>query len=242
MYIVALAAVLSALTISAQSVDEIVAKSLAARGGVDKIKTIQTQRLTGHISLGPDAEGPFMVEIKRGNKMREEMTLGGKVIIRTMSGSAGWIVAGDDEPQALPAGAVRNMSGGADIDGPLMDYKAKGNKVELQGKEKVEGRDAYKLMVSMASGQVRYEFIDCETYLGTKWQGKIAGGDKDFDVESYFHDYKKVDGVMFAFAIDSNTVGDPNKQKLVFDEVEVNIPLDDARFGKPTPAAAGTTK
>lgn len=230
---IAVAALLSTLSLSAQTVDEIVAKSLAARGGVDKIKAIQTQRLTGHISFGPDAEGPFMVEIKRGNKMRDELTMGGKLHIRTMSGSTGWTVAGDEEPQQLSAGAVRNMSGGADIDGPLMDYKAKGNKVELQGKEKVEGRDTYKLMVSMPDGQVRYEFIDCETYLGTKWQGKIANGDKTIDVESYFRDYRKVDGVMFAFAIDSNTVGEPTNQKLVFDKVEVNIPLDDARFGKP---------
>jgi hypothetical protein len=231
--VIAVVALFSALTLSAQTVDEIVAKSLAARGGVDRIKAIETQRLTGHISLSPDAEGPFQVAIKRGNKMREEMTIGGKTNIRTMSGTTGWVVDGAGEPQQLSAGAVRNMSGGADIDGPLLDYKAKGNKVELQGKEKVEGRDAYKLMVTMADGQVRYEFIDCETYLGTKWQGKIAGGDKDFDVESYFHDYRRVDGVMFAFAIDSNTVGDPNKQKLVFDKVEVNIALDDARFGKP---------
>lgn len=222
-----------ALSLYAQTVEEIVTKSLAARGGVDKIKAIQTQRLSGHISLGPDAEGPFMVEIKRGNRMREEMTLGGKTNIRILSGTAGWVVAGNGEPQALSAGAVRNMSGGADMDGPLLDYKAKGNRVELQGKEQVEGRDAYKLMVTLADGQVRYEFIDCETYLGTRWLGKITGGDKDFDVESYFHDYRPVDGVMFAFAIDSNTVGDANKQKLVFDKVEVNVPLDDARFEKP---------
>ena len=230
---IAIMALLATLSSSAQTVDEIVAKSLAARGGVDKIKAIQTQRLTGHISLGPDAEGPFMVEIKRGNKMREEMTIGGKTNIRTMSGATGWMVGGDDEPQPLPESAVRNMAGGADIDGPLLDYKAKGNKVELQGKEKVEGRDTYKLMVTTADGQVRYEFLDCETYLGTKWQGKLAGGEKDFEVESYFHDYRKVDGVMFAFAIDSNSVGESNKQKLVFDKVEVNVPLDDARFGKP---------
>lgn len=236
------AALLSALTMSAQTADEIVARALAARGGVEKIKAIETQRLTGRISLSPDAEGPFVVEIKRGNKMREEMTLGGKTNIRTMNGTTGWVVDGAEEPQPLSAGAVKNMAGGADIDGPLLDYKTKGNRVELQGKEKVEGRDAYKLMVTMADGQVRYEFIDCKTYLGTKWQGKISGGDKDFAVESYFHDYRKVEGVMFAFAIDSNPVGDTNKQKLVFDKVEVNILLDDARFGKPTPASAGDTK
>src|SRR4051812_4881670 len=70
----ALLSLLLTLSASAQSVDEIIAKSLAARGGVDKIKAIQSERLTGHISLGPDAEEPFLVEIKRGGKMRQEMT------------------------------------------------------------------------------------------------------------------------------------------------------------------------
>src|SRR3954452_15677532 len=107
------------LSASAQTVDEIIANSLAARGGVDKIKAVQTERLTGHISLGPDAEGPFIVQIKRGGKMRQEMTLDGKSNIRATDGVSGWALSGDGSMVDLSAGDIRNMAGGADIDGPL---------------------------------------------------------------------------------------------------------------------------
>jgi hypothetical protein len=221
------------LAARAQSVDEIIAKSLAARGGVDKIKAIQSERLTGHISLGPDAEGPFVVEIKRGGKMRQQMTLDGKPNIRATDGGSGWALSGDGSMIDLSAGDIRNMAGGADIDGPLFDYQAKGNRVEYAGKEKVNGKDAYKLTVTLKDGQVRNEYLDCETDLGVKWAGKISNGGKDFDVDSLFSDYRKVDGVMFAFQIDSETIGTPYKQKITFDTVEVNPPLDDSLFQKP---------
>jgi outer membrane lipoprotein-sorting protein len=225
------------LSAHAQSADEIIAKSLAARGGRDKIKAIQTERLTGHISLGENAEGPFVVQIKRGGKMRQEMTLDGKPNIRATDGVSGWALSGDGSLIDLSAGDIRNMAGGADIDGPLFDYQAKGNRVEYGGKEKVSGKDAYKLTVTLKDGQVRNEYIDCETNLGVKWSGKISNAGRDFDVDSLFSDYRKVDGVMFAFQIDSETIGTPYKQKITFDKVEVNPTLDDSLFQKPAQTA-----
>ena len=229
----ALLTFLVSIPADAQSVDEIIAKSLAARGGVDKIKAVQSERLTGRISLGPDAEGPFLVQIKRGGKIRQEMTLKDKLNIRATDGVSGWAVNEGADAIDLSAGEIRNMAGGADIDGPLMDYKAKGNTVEYAGKEKIEGKDAYKLMVTMKGGQVRTEYIDCESHLGVKWAGKINVNGQELDVESYFRDYRRVDGIMFAFLIDSDTVGTPFKQKITFDKVEVNPMLEDAIFAKP---------
>jgi hypothetical protein len=228
-----LLAFIVSITAHAQSVDEIVAKSLAARGGVEKIKAVQSERLTGHISLGPDAEGPFLVQIKRGGKIRQEMTLKDRVNIRASDGVSGWAVNDGADAVDLSAGDIRNMAGGADIDGPLMDYKAKGNQVEYAGKEKIEGKDAYKLLVTLKGGQVRTEYIDCESNLGIKWAGKINANGQELDVESFFRDYRNVDGVKFAFLIDSNTVGTPFKQKITFEKVEVNPTLDDALFAMP---------
>lgn len=223
---------------SAQTVGEVIAKAVAAKGGVEKIKATQSERLTGRISFGPDAEGPFLVEIKRGGKMRQEITINGKSSIRATDGVSGWAWGGSDEPSPLSAGDLKNMAGGADMDGPLLDYKSKGNQVVFAGKEKLDGKDAFKLVVTLKDGTVRNEYIDCDSYLGTKWTGKITGQDgKEFEVESFFHDYRKVDGLMFAFAIDSGTIGTDYKQKIVFNKVEINPAIDDARFGKPAASA-----
>jgi hypothetical protein len=125
------------------------------------------------------------------------------------------------------------MAGGADYDGPLVDPASKGDQVELMGTEMVEGSPAYKLKITLKDGDVRYDYIDSRTFLEAKWEGTIHNGGKDYVSASYFRDYRKVDGVMCAFRIDSETLGTPNRQKIVFDRVELNQVSDDARFEKP---------
>ena len=232
---------------SAQTADDVIAKAIAARGGIDKLRAVQTQRLTGSLTIGTHPPGPFMVEMKRGGKMRQEMTIEGQRALRVTDGTAGWKTSLDQGgiPQPLSAGELKNMAGGADIDGPLVDYKAKGNQVELEGKEKVEGNDTYKLKITQKDGAVRYDYIDATSYLEVKWQGEIEAGPQKYVAESFFRDYRPVNGVMYHYQIDSDTIGTPYKQKLVFDKIEVNPALDDAVFEKPpsaTPPAASSPK
>ncbi len=215
----------------AQSVDDVVAKTIKARGGIERIKHEQTQRLTGKISL-PAGSGPLMVEMKRPGMMREEVTLNGKSQIRTTNGTVGWGVGTLREasiPQQVDAQELHNLAGSADFEGPLVDYKEKGNRIELAGKEKIGKRMAFKLVISMKNGENRIDFVDCKTYLEVKWQGRLS----DNVFESYFRDYRRVKGLMYAFEIDSGLLGQPSNQKIVLDRVDVNPPLGDARFGKP---------
>jgi len=209
-----------------QSVDDVVAKAIAARGGVKRIKSLNTQRLTGRISLNSGDSGTVIVETKRPGMMREIVTLGDKSMIRTTDGIVGWAVGSLRnlaEPQQVNAEELRTLAASADFEGPLVDYKAKGNKIELAGKEKVGKRLAFKLAISMKNGENRIDFIDSKTHLEVKWQG-LANGNI---VESYFRDYREVKGLMYAFEIDSGS------QKIVFDKIEVNPKLDPARFSKP---------
>ncbi len=228
----------------AQTVDEIIAKALAARGGIPAIRAIHTERLTGHISFAKAPAGPFLVEIKRPGKMREEIGFGQKTLLQTTDGASGWklmITNGTGDPVALTAGEVRNMAGGADIDGPLLDYAKKGNKVELIGKENVGDKDAYKLKVTDKTGEVRYDYIDAKSFLEIKWEGQVENAGEKNTFASYFSDYRKVNGAMFAFTITSGTSDHPDAQKIVFDKVEVNVPLEDPLFGKPAAPQPGSS-
>jgi hypothetical protein len=234
----------SSLLLNAQTVEDVIAKAIAARGGVDKLKGIETQRLTGNITIGNHPPGPFMVEMKRGGKMRQEMTIDGQNATRTTDGSTGWKMSAENQglPEPLSDTELKNMAGGADIDGPLVDYKAKGNQVELQGKEKIDGSDAYKLKITQKDGAVRYDYLDSTSYLEVKWQGEIDAGTQKFVAESFFTDYRPVNGIMYHYQIESDTIGTPYKQKLVFDKIEINVPLEDAVFGKPIkPPTPGTS-
>jgi hypothetical protein len=231
------------LGLHAQSVDEIIAKALAARGGVPAIRALETERLTGHISFAQAPAGPFVVEIKRPGKMREEIGFGQKTLVQTTDGTSGWklmITSGTGDPVALTAGEVRNMAGGADIDGPLLDHAKKGNQVELVGKERVGDQDAYKLKVTGKTGDVRYDYIDAKSFLEIKWEGQVENAGEKNTFASYFSDYRKLNGVMFAFVITSGTADHPNGQKIVFDKVEVNLPLEESLFGKPVASQASS--
>ena len=223
--------------VKAQTADEIISKNLAARGGIAKIKGVETQRLEGEISFGQDSAKPFIVEMKRPGKMRDEIIIKGVKIIRTTNGKTGWVLnplSGSDTARPMNTDELDNSSGSAEIGGPLVDYKSKGNKITYAGKEKINGKEAYKLIVNMKDGDLRNDFIDCKTFLEIKWVGYILSKGKKTKVETYFKNYKRVNGLMYSFLLDSDTPGTTYKQKIVLKKIDINIPLKDSLFGKPT--------
>lgn len=220
---------------SAQTLDEIIAKSLAARGGLERLRSIQTEQLTGTISVAPEVSGPFQVTLERPGKIREQITLNGNASVRFSNGKLGF-ASTNTGLRPLTAAELANMASSADFDGPLLDHAAKHNHVELLGSQPVNGRDAYKLRVTLAGGEIRHDYIDCESFLEVKWEGNIrstAAAGETIGVESYFSDYRAVKGVKIAFRIESHTPGAASTQKLVFDKVEVDVPLAASLFELP---------
>jgi hypothetical protein len=231
---------------SQPTAEQIVERCITARGGAPALAAVTSRRMTGRVVFAGRDSGAFAVEMKRPGMMRQEMNLSSGTLISTLNGERGWAVRsmhGQAAAETLSAGQVRNMQGGADMDGPLVDWKAKGNQVELMGTEKVRGRDAWRLQVTQANGQKRVDFIDRQSNLEVKWEGAIDQGGQPVTFESYFSDYRPVNGVMHAFRIESGQAGKPLAQVLEFDRIDVNVPLDNAEFGPPqvaAPAAASS--
>jgi outer membrane lipoprotein-sorting protein len=227
---------------AAQTADEIVTKALAARGGVDKIKAVHSQRISGSIEFGPGATGPFIVELERPGKMHIEVTVQGQTLIRSYDGkSTGWIInpfATNKGVEPMTAEDISNIADESDFDGPLVDYKAKGNQIELAGKEDIEGKPAYRLKLTSKKGEARSYLFDAETFNLVRWEGTRKVGDKEVTWESLFRDYRDVNGLRFAFEIDSDAPGTEQSQKIIADKIELNPQIDESHFGKPpTPAA-----
>ncbi len=228
-----LAAVLAAPT-AAQTVDEVIAKSLEARGGLDKLKAIQAIRMTGKMSMGP-MELPMVIEMKRPASFRADITVQGTLAVQAYDGTTAWGISpmGTGQAEALPAEAAREMADQADMDGPLVDYKAKGHQVELLGKEKVEGSDAYKLKVTKKDGDVEYYFLDAESYLPVRVEAKRTVRGTEIEGESTIGDYKEAGGFLWPYSIQNAAKGRPEKHNLTVEKIEVNPALDDARFRMP---------
>ncbi len=223
----------SVLAANAQTLDEIVNLSLAARGGADKLRAMQSQRLKGTITSGAD-KGSLQVEIQRPASIREEFNFGNETVTRMSDGVHGWVVAGRNPGKELEAADIRNLTNSADLDGPLLDYAAKGTTIELAGTAEIGGRKHFKLAVLQKNGVERTDYIDAKTFLETKWEGKINIGDKEVRVASVFSDYRSVDGIAVAFRIDSQTEGFDEKQIIILESAEINLKFDPAHFRKPS--------
>jgi outer membrane lipoprotein-sorting protein len=229
------------LTAAAQTADEIVRKALDARGGIEKIKAVRTERISGRVSFSQGVEGTFVVELKRPLKMHVEISIEGQKIIRVYDGkSSGWMInpfAENKEAQPLSAEDLRSISDEADFDGPLVDYKAKGNQVELVGKEKLDDKPVYRLKLTNKNGDVRFYFIDAATFLLMKWEGIRKTQDQELPWESFSSDFREVQGLKYAFRIDQGSPGE-FKQTLTTDKIEIDPPIDDSRFAKPVAQAS----
>jgi outer membrane lipoprotein-sorting protein len=233
------AVVLLARSVSAQTADEVVARYIAARGGLAKIKAVKSERVTGTISFGPHTDGPFIVERERPQKMHMEITVTGKILIRVYDGkSAGWVYnafLSSPSVQPMSEAEVRGVFEEADFEGPFVDSKAKGNLIELVGKAEVDGKPAWKLKLTNRNGEVSYFLFDAVTGLNLEVLETHKNGDQEIASETYFRDFREVNGLKYPFVIESSTPNTEQKRTITAEKIEVNIPIDPSRFAKPVP-------
>jgi hypothetical protein len=230
----------------AQTADELVAKNLQAKGGVDKIKAIKSLRMIGQF----DASGfkaTVGQESKRPEMVRETFTVQGMTQVQAYDGSSGWQISpfgGRKDPEMLGEDDLRGLIEDADFDGPLVDAQAKGNKIEYLGHDQVDGDDAYKLKVTLKNGDIFYYYLDPDTYIEIQVERQqfIRGSVRES--VSALGSYKPVNGVMYPFSIESGPKNNPDARgKVTFTKIEANVPIEDGNFKMPAaPAAPAAAK
>ncbi|RYU97447.1 outer membrane lipoprotein-sorting protein [Emticicia agri] len=215
----------------AQTVDEIVDKHIAAIGGADKLKSVNS--IVTETSLSVNGMDIPMVNTVLVNKaLRSESTVMGNSMVTVIDGTSGWMIrptmmGGTGEPENLPADQLKQQMGQLDPFGPLFNYKEKGNKVELVGTEKVDKKDNYHLKITTKDGDVVDQYIDANTFLVTKSKASRNGQ----EAEISFSDYKTVDGIKIAHAMDiSSQMGNI---AFITNKVKINGSVDEKIFKKP---------
>jgi hypothetical protein len=217
--------------------EEIVAANVAARGGLDAWRRARSMRMSGRMDAGHGMQVPFTLQLKRGRKMRLEFLFEGQMVVQAYDGKAGWKrqpYLGPGSYALMTAEELKGAAGQADLDGPLIDYRAKGYSVELLGNETVEGRPNYKLAVTLSPGVVRHVYVDAETFLETKVDGtrRLRGNDRK--LETFFREYRRVQGLLVPHTVQTKVEGGPAAGAMTIERVELNPPLEDALFAPPT--------
>jgi hypothetical protein len=231
---------ISAFSLSAQTADEIIAKYVKTIGGIDKINAITSLKKTGKFTGGGGFEAVLGEENKRPNQVRQEFTLQGLTGVNAYDGKVGWKIEpwdGKKDPEPLGESEMKEILEDSDFDGPLINYQQKGNKVEFVGMEPVEGTDAYKVKVTLASGDTRFYYFDTDYYVPIKVETKriVRGAEREF--ETSLGDYKEVNGVYYPWSSESSAKGSPNRSKVTWEKIEANVPMAESRFAKPTAGA-----
>ncbi|HYA63238.1 MAG TPA: hypothetical protein VED66_08535 [Candidatus Sulfotelmatobacter sp.] len=227
------------LCASSQTADELVGKNLQARGGVEKIKAVQTYRSVGRLTGGGRRAvvATVTLERMRPNLLRSGFTLQAMTRVRAYDGSTGWQIQpfrGNKEPQLMGEDDARDLSIDADIDGPLLDYKEKGNTVEYLGHDVVDGDDALRLKVTLKDGDIIYYYLDPDTYLEIRKETQqfIRGAVKENVID--LGSYKPVAGVMYPFSLSFGPKNDPSSWATVtVDKIEINSGVERSEFAVP---------
>lgn len=215
--------------------DQVVARHLAALGGVDRLKAVKTLVIRGEYQEGSSVDG-WVAYRARPNKLRKEGTHEGKPFVKLFDGERGFISENDAPFAAMPADKTAKMRSYADFDDPLIDHAARGHKVALVGTEDLGGRAAHHLELTLASGDVEHRWLDATTMLDV--QRRFTFKDKEGVQRTKlvrFADWRDVGGLKFNFASEGEVDG--KKHKTTITAIEVDAAIDPGKFS----AAAANT-
>ena len=262
---------------------EVVSRNVTARGGLQAWRSVQSMTYQGKLGAGgnqratlptpiPDKKEtalptdprpkeevqlPFLMEMQRPHKQRIEVQFKGQAAVQVYDGENGWKLRpylNRREVEPFTAEEQKAAAMETELDGPLIDYAVKGTRVELDGMEKVEDRDNYKLKLTMKDGRVVHLWIDSRTFLETKIEGRPRRLDGvDHPVEIYYRDYRPTTGLEIPYVLETKVLPVPNPkskvkenpipvEKIVIERVLVNPKFEASLFSKPHIDVASVSK
>jgi outer membrane lipoprotein-sorting protein len=229
-------AVLLPAAAGAQTLDDIVAKHVAVRGGAAKLAAVESVRMTAKARAEGGREALLVREVRRPGRLRLEFTSQGMTGVYAYDGERGWRVSpfdGEMAPQPMPPESVRMAIEQSDIGGPLVDWKAKGHHLKLAGRVSLEGREAWKLTLTTKDGDVQHVYLDSRTWLQVRTESTRVVRGHAVEMETTFGDYRETNGVLFPRSVEIGAKGRPGRLTIAIQTVEVNPVLDDSRFKMP---------
>ncbi len=226
--LLALTLLLSVHEIKAQTVDEIVDKFIAAIGGKEKMMALNSLKLEGSLSVQGLDIG-VTVTILNGKGSRTDITVPGQSDgYRIVTPTKGWNFLpfqGQSSPEEASEDMVKSGQSALDLQSPLLNYAAKGHKVELLGKEKVDAADCFKLKITYKNGKSAILFIDATTYYRVKSISTVTINGEDTQVETTYTDFKKTPE---GYVLPYSQTG-PNGT-IVYSTISINKPIDENIF------------
>ena len=224
----------------AYTAEELAAKNIEARGGAAALGSVQNVRRSGQLiaNSGQFTLG-FVETRRRPDSIRDEATIQGLTQVESYDGQEGWKIdpfQGRKDPERTSPDDLKGLIEDAQIGGPLEDYKARGATLEYMGTEDIDGTAAHKLKLTQRNGDVMYVFLDPDYFLEIRIESQRVVRGVKRTIVTDLGEYEKIGGVYWAMATASGRKGDTDPAKILYEKVEVNIPLDAGYFSFPASA------
>src|SRR6202167_45311 len=219
----------------AYTAEELAAKNVAAKGGADKLAAIQSLRMSGKLLVnGDQLQLAYVAVVQRPGSIRYEAELQGLTLVQAYDGMEGWKInpfQGRKDPEKMSADDAKELAeDAADFAGALVDYQAKGYKLEYLGTEDVDGTDAHKLRVTRPNGDISFVYLDPDYFLEIRTINRRIEHGIPRETVTDYGDYEKVDGVYLPLAHESWPKGSTDKEKVQYDKAEANATINDGAF------------
>ena len=231
--------VLAALSLAvaaahAQTVDELIAKNLEAKGGVEKLRTVKTVKTTANVKA-QGMETRMTMWASRPNLFRREMRGDGATIIISFDGKTLWAInpmTGSSTPQVVTGPFADMTREQADFDGPFVDYKQRGFTIELVGKETLNDKPVHHLKITSKTGQILQYYLDADSGLEVKTTQTTDQGGQKMELSSEMSNYQKVNGFAIPFSVQQSMNGTVAAQ-ITLEKIEFNVPMEPSMFTMP---------
>jgi len=223
--------------LQAKPVDEIINKYAEARGGKEKLNLINSLYMEGFREMMGNKVNIKVTKVQ-GKLYRTDFEFGGSKGYTIVTPTEGWafIPMRSQMVEQITEDRLKTMQTDLDITGPLINYTAKGNKAVLIGKEDIDGKEAYKIKVTVSSGKEIVYLIDTETnlLLQTRQMTINLGNGNEIveserEVVTNFSDYRSVNGIMFPHKINAGGNG-LGSGSITFNKIELNKQVDETQY------------
>jgi len=225
---------LAFVSTNAQTVDDVIQKYSKAMGGLPAFKAIKTMKTTGTITTqGVDLA--LTSQIINGKAVRTDVQAMGQSVINAYKDGKGWKInpfAGVTTVTDMTPEELIDFKSQSMIASQLMDYKARGHKVELQGQEDVEAIKTYKIkLTNKDDNKVTTYFISVadNTIIKSVSTRQIQG--QEIEIETFYSDIKDFNGLKFPMLRTQKMQGQVF-QEIKIANIEFNVTVDEKIFNK----------
>ena len=216
----------------AQTVDEIVAKNLESKGGLQKLRDTSSVRLTGTTTLQGQT-GPSVAIAKRPNLMRREITLNGQKLVQGYDGTTLWVSIAGSTAQEVPPGPQSDaLKRSVEFDPTFLDWQQKGHTIELKGTVTEGGKELIHLVMTQKQGPALNYYLDATTGLEVRTVMTINDPAAKGEMEMRFSDYRTIDGRTIPFQT-AQFLNGAQMALIRWEKIEFNVPFDDTIFRMP---------